>query len=125
MKLKRYGLIALVLALIVVPFQTVSASLSGNLNINPNPSNWTNGNVVLQVETAGIDKVIMPNGTAKENKEYSFIGLNAKDEVVAIATHVVANIDRVGKDGKVNPNDSKWKNKNISVGVTVIESNKK
>jgi|SRR5690625_180256 len=109
---------------------------SGGLEITPSTTRWTNRNITLDVRTTeGVDKVILPSGTvtnssnftytASENGPYNFIALDRQGNILEIESYVVENIDRVGKDARINPSDGEWKNKDVLIEVETIESNKK
>lgn len=97
------------------------------LSIQGTPTSWTNGNVKLNASGTGFDKLILPDGTilsgtsatytATENKGYTFIGMNKKNERVVVESYIVDNIDRREKNADVSPDDNKWRNKNVKVEI--------
>lgn len=97
------------------------------LTIVASPRGWTRDNVVLNVTGKGFEKILMPNGTivqgktaqftATENGVYAFIGLNGAGNAVAFESCVVQNIDRTKKNGKVIPDDGKWRNQDVEVRI--------
>lgn len=133
MKTKNIIGILIVLIVMWLPAQAVFASISESITTTQSPTTWTKGNVTLTVSKAGASSILLPNGTkvttntvnyvATENNAYSFIGFNSNDEVVAIKTHVVDNIDRVGKDITTEPNDTNWRKEDVQVKVNPVPSN--
>lgn len=96
-------------------------------NITPSTTEWTNKNVMLEIETINGGKIALPNGTivqsnrttymATENGIYTFLVLDEKDTIIDIASYDVKNIDRERKEVLIIPSDEKWRNKDIEVRI--------
>lgn len=114
----------------VTHYQVGSSNIA-DMTITQTPTAWTNQNVTLNVKTEGIKRIMLPNGTiitgdsvkyaVSENNGYSFIGIDAYDEIADIRTQVVSNIDKTGKKLKMTPDDDNWKNKDVQIEIKVVD----